>query len=94
MAQYTHDCTICRFLGTVQDAGNHPVDLYRCAGVHQDSVIARYGSDGPDYSSMPVLFMEKAPNIYANSLLMIAYQLSNINDHYGLALDAESDDSE
>ena len=42
---YTHDCTHCTFLGTYN---NH--DLYFCGDMEE--VIARFGSDGPDYYSL------------------------------------------
>lgn len=43
-AIFTHDCTACTFLGHVEGA-----DHYIC----RDSLIARDGHDGPDYTSMP-----------------------------------------
>ena len=43
--RYIHDCDGCEFVG--QDG---EYDMYRCH-VH-GSLIARYGDDGPDYSSM------------------------------------------
>lgn len=42
---FTHDCERCQFLGSFQ---NH--DLYFCPGSFP-TVIARFGSDGPDYVS-------------------------------------------
>lgn len=41
---FTHDCNNCEFLGTFE---NH--DLYFCD--IEQTVIARYGNDGPDYMS-------------------------------------------
>lgn len=44
---YQHDCSRCSFLG--QHEGH---DLYFCEqGGLLPTVIARYGSDGPDYTS-------------------------------------------
>lgn len=45
---FRHDCRCCTFLG--HDAG---ADHYVCRG----SLIARTGDDGPDYHSMPAVFM-------------------------------------
>jgi hypothetical protein len=42
---YKHDCEYCKFLGTYEDTK----DLYICP--EQVTVICRYSSDGPDYSS-------------------------------------------
>lgn len=42
--KYQHDCSICSFLGADQT-----YDYYWCAGT-LPTVIARYGSDGPDYA--------------------------------------------
>jgi hypothetical protein len=51
--QFTHDCTTCTFLGryvdTTTDPEPTPVDLYHCT--KGPTVIARYGSEGPQYTS-------------------------------------------
>jgi len=45
--RFTHDCERCRFLGDYEE-----YDLYVCARDGKiDTVIARYGSDGPEYMS-------------------------------------------
>jgi len=41
---FVHDCDCCEFLGTFN---KH--DLYFCSSEH--TVVARYGSDGADYTS-------------------------------------------
>jgi len=46
---YTHDCDMCVSLGTYNEH-----DLYYCA---PSSLIARYGDDGPAYSSMDIRVM-------------------------------------
>lgn len=47
MPRYEHDCDQCVFLGEYDK-----YDLYHCSqGNTIDTVIARYGNDGPDYSS-------------------------------------------
>jgi hypothetical protein len=49
---WTHDCEACIPLGPYSDGGVK-YDLYFCGGesVRRDTVIARYGSDGPQYCS-------------------------------------------
>jgi hypothetical protein len=47
---YTHDCDRCVYQGTVYAThGGYygPVDFYTC----DDSVLARYGNEGPTYAS-------------------------------------------
>lgn len=43
---YEHDCEICTFLGSTQNA-----DLYFCPQGGIPTVLARYSSAGPDYIS-------------------------------------------
>jgi len=47
--RFTHDCGTCKPLGTWGE-----FDLYHCPGSFGGSVIARYGSEGPQYASYPV----------------------------------------
>jgi hypothetical protein len=47
--QFTHDCDICTFLGTFNGA-----DLYHHAE-SSPTIIARFSSDGPDYTSGVIL---------------------------------------
>lgn len=50
-ALYTHDCEACTFLGSGKYNGQE-CDFYACGnGDWGRSFIARYSSDGPDYSS-------------------------------------------
>ena len=44
--RYIHDCQKCIFLGQFNE-----FDLYFCGGTAYNTVIARYGDDGPDYLS-------------------------------------------
>ena len=47
-AKWIHDCGSCKYKGSMHsDRG--VFDWYVC----NDSVIARYGDDGPEYWSMP-----------------------------------------
>ena len=50
MAEFTHDCDRCRFLGTAILMGR-TFDYYFCKDIAEGTIIARYGSDGPEYSS-------------------------------------------
>jgi len=67
---YTHDCEHCTFLGTVR-VSEKVFDLYHC-GI--STVLARYGNDGPDYSSgLAFATFDGIPALY------IAKQLAEIN---------------
>lgn len=46
--KWTHDCNVCNYLGSIH-THKGIVDWYKCT----DSTVARFGSDGPDYWSMP-----------------------------------------
>ena len=48
MPKFQHDCRGCTFLGRFNDK-----DLYFCTqgSTWHHTVIARFGDDGPDYSS-------------------------------------------
>jgi hypothetical protein len=48
--RFTHDCQHCVFLGSYDDEGR-VADLYVHTSGSMPTVIARYGSDGPDYCS-------------------------------------------
>lgn len=50
--QFQHDCERCTFHGRFQ---GH--DVYTC----QSSVIARFGSDGPEYKSFPEAVASRLP---------------------------------
>jgi hypothetical protein len=53
---HDHDCSQCQFLGTVVMADGRTADWYRHPKTLKGSVtiVARYSSDGADYSSMPL----------------------------------------
>lgn len=46
---HVHDCACCTFLGTYQ-YGRETLDLYVHSG-RNSTVLARYGSEGPEYTS-------------------------------------------
>lgn len=48
-----HDCHNCEFLGATPGERG-PVDYYVCKGSNLTTYLARYSSDGPDYSSESV----------------------------------------
>jgi hypothetical protein len=43
---FNHDCERCKFLGTFKGT-----DLYFCNKSWRITLISRYSSDGPDYTS-------------------------------------------
>jgi hypothetical protein len=47
---YEHDCPNCVYHATV-----HEKDIYTCVGEFGTNVIVRDSSDGPDYSSSPLM---------------------------------------
>lgn len=60
MPTYEHDCDDCRFLGAHKVDGQ-TLDLYVCEdGFMGNSLIARFGSEGPEYSSLPVDLIGRA----------------------------------
>jgi hypothetical protein len=67
---YIHDCDNCKYLGT-DTIDDNVLDFYYC---HREdpmfsSLIARYSSDGGDYSSGVEFCM---PSIYLNKALEMA----------------------
>jgi len=66
--KYTHDCDACIFLGTVNLNNSYnehtTIDIYVCpvdhTPIHDETIIARYGDDGPDYiSSQPEILFSR-----------------------------------
>ena len=53
MTKYQHDCEKCHYLGTGKcpALGEDEFDFYICTGPTGRSMIARYGSEGPEYTS-------------------------------------------
>lgn len=48
---YEHDCCRCVYLGQYKLTASEQADLYVCATSLRPTVIARYSSSGPDYTS-------------------------------------------
>ena len=46
--KYQHDCDKCKAIESITFKGTD-YDIYECG----DSIIARYGNDGPEYASAP-----------------------------------------
>lgn len=55
--EHEHDCDTCRHLETIFIKGEWR-DLYFCDRSDGGTLIARYSSDGPDYSSYPLFIWE------------------------------------
>jgi hypothetical protein len=50
---YQHDCKNCTFIKSIDNT-----DIYICyTCIGGPSIITRFSSDGPDYSSMPVKWL-------------------------------------
>lgn len=64
MIKHIHDCDTCVYLGSIQvsklqgTGKSEQVDCYFCASTHKrlQTLIGRFGSDGPDYSSSHASF--------------------------------------
>ncbi len=64
---HTHDCEECVFKGTVAFAHGRrfqmgDADVYRCEQRGIPTWIARYGSDGPDYTTLPEHMVTTTPD--------------------------------
>jgi len=60
--QFTHDCDACEFLGRV-DVDGRKADAWVDHHNGRVGLIARYGSHGPEYCSMPAKFYANADGI-------------------------------
>jgi hypothetical protein len=49
---YDNDCRDCRFLGSMEVSGTI-YDFYSCDAEYGRTNIARFGSKGPEYLSLP-----------------------------------------
>jgi hypothetical protein len=47
--QFTHDCDNCKFVGIING-----MDVFTCG----NSILARYGNDGPDYASISIVMFK------------------------------------
>ena len=63
--KFVHDCRACDYLGPYTAPPTQIVDLYVCrdnCGDAGDAVIARYGDDGPEYTSAPTILVDRVDN--------------------------------
>ena len=60
-AKWIHDCGNCKYKGSMFH-GSDKLDWYTC----DDTVVARYGDDGPDYWSMPISMATNDEYLIAN----------------------------
>lgn len=63
---FEHDCDCCVFLGSVLDdtSVQRYTDLYFHKSEFETTVIARFGSDGPQYSSgLAFAFTGRSPEL-------------------------------
>ncbi len=60
---HAHDCEHCKFLGRVNGQ-----DLYACVTARGVEYSARYGSEGPQYSSLGSFTPEGSPVALAKAL--------------------------
>lgn len=59
--QYAHDCETCNFLGRdVDDQSGSSVDMYFCPQHGLPTIIMRYGSNGEDYTSAPIIVINNS----------------------------------
>lgn len=69
---FTHDCAACQFLGKYKRSewdDRAPDDLYYCPKTDGGTVLARYGDDGPEYTSCPIPILLYAGYPYEHPLL-------------------------
>jgi hypothetical protein len=65
---FTHDCEKCVYIGTT--IGSNLQDWYFCRGCDGGTLIARYGSDGPDYWSSPVCMIQSPRSSYQDKVVL------------------------
>ena len=56
--RHTHDCTVCVPMGQYRE-----FDLYFCNSHGTPTVVARYGSDGPQYLSGGIPLAGMSPEL-------------------------------
>jgi hypothetical protein len=75
---FIHDCDSCKYMGSFTDRLGETHDFYYCPdSVLGGSYIARFGSEGSEYASMPGDVIE---SVYASlnmkgSMVLMAYNL-------------------
>lgn len=70
---HAHDCDGCKYLGTIAGADDDcgPIDLYFCGGPASSltggTYLARYGSDGPEYTSCALDIIRTNPHLHTRT---------------------------
>ncbi len=81
--QYIHDCGRCIFLGAYRDLSGVEYDLYVCKRSFSVSgsgtIIARFGNEGPHYTSGLPFIGQSSPLTAAAKLALAAGHLSMID---------------
>lgn len=77
---HRHDCDACKFLGAVPGERG-PVDLYVHASERGHTYIARFSSEGPDYSSCCSGVLARAGEFFP--LQAIAQTIYRLNPEEG-----------
>lgn len=85
--RHEHHCLGCVYLGSIQVEGHGQVDWYRC-GNGNGTLLGRYGSDGPEYWSMPERIIETAIKEQGpdgvTRLMVVGYAISLLTTGRGL----------
>lgn len=62
---HRHDCDQCVFKGSGTEANGNPVDVYRCEQHGIPTWVGRYGSGGPDYTTLPEhMILDRASGVH------------------------------
>jgi len=77
---HSHDCEACAFLGSVEMAPGKWIDYYTCPNGPGRTYIARFGSEGPDYTSMNAMMLSDLDMIPADPLLAMLWLLWSRDD--------------
>jgi len=67
---FTHDCDSCTFLGRDIDNDNSPLDMYFCPQGGLPTIIARFGSEGSEYSSATISVINENLDTFSHSPLL------------------------
>jgi hypothetical protein len=70
--RWEHDCKRCQYLGTYGSVDMYFCDKQKIGGL---TVVARYGSDGPEYTS-GIALAKMAPEAEHHMALRVAYLIA------------------
>lgn len=59
--RFEHDCNVCRFVGQL---GREDVWVHERPDGADNTLIRRWGSDGPEYSSLPIEMVGQLPLLH------------------------------